>query len=313
MDIIKLQAELAHFCRDQTLTLETNLHRRAQALDFLAFLGEVLRVERGHTPAIQLLQKQAVELQTQLEAVNDQLFQQARAAIRAGTLAGQPLRHYLNGFTDDRAEGTDRVYMSYDGLDVLVDGLFDLKQAPSPTLTPAIEMVHCEETPARLLLDLIDHTTFRPSDVFYDLGSGLGQVVMLVHLLTGVRAKGVEIEPAFCNFARQQAQSLGLTNVTFINTDARTADYSDGTHFFMFTPFRGHLLQTVLRRLQQEAQQRPIRLYTFGSCTPHAAEQPWLRPVTADARHEYKLVIFESLSTPLVQGRSHFMIPVARL
>ena len=313
MDIIKLQAELAHFCSDQTLTLETNLHRRAQALDFLAFLGEVLRVERRLTPDGQMIKQQATQLQTQIEAVNHQIFQQARTAIQAGVLKGHALRDYLNGFTDYRAERSNQVYMGYDGLDVLVDGLFDLQEAPAPTLSPTVEMVHCEETPARLLLDLVDHTTFTPSDVFYDLGSGLGQVVMLVHLLTGVRAKGVEIEPAFCHFARQQAHSLALTNVTFINTDARTADYSDGTHFFMFTPFRGHLLQTVLGRLQEEAQQRLIRLYTFGSCTPHVAGQPWLRPVTVDARHEYKLVIFESLSTPLVQDCCHFMIPVARL
>lgn len=295
MDILELQAELAHFRSDHTLPVETNLHRRAEALDFLAFLGDVLRMKRDYTPAMQMLQREAGQLQTELEAVNRQIFQQARTAIQAGTLTGQVLRHYLNGFTAYSAENSECVYMSYDGLDVLVDGLFALKEAPAPTLTPAIEMVHCEETPARLLLDLIDHTTFRPTDVFYDLGSGLGQVVLLVHLLTGVRAKGVEIEPAFCDFARQQAQRLGLVNVAFINTDARTADYHDGTHFFMFTPFRGHLLQTVLRRLQQEAQQRPIRLYTFGSCTPRVAEQSWLRPVTVDARHEYKLVIFESL------------------
>jgi Histone methylation protein DOT1 len=294
VELLKLQAELDNFLYDQNLMVETNLHRRAKALDFLTFLGDVLRRERDNTAVVQKLQSKASQLQIQLETRNQQIFQQVRTAIQAGTLTGQPLRHYLNGFTDYKVESRDGVYISYDGLDVLVDGLFALKNAPAPTLTPAIDMVHCEETPARVLLDLIDHTTFTPTDVFYDLGSGLGQVVLLVHLLTGVRAKGVEIEPAFCAFARQQAQELGLRNVAFINTDARTADYQDGTHFFMFTPFRGPLLQAVLHRLQQEAQHRPIRLYTFGSCSPRVAEQPWLRPITVDARHEYKLVIFES-------------------
>lgn len=295
VDIQDLQAELADFLHDNTLSTETNLYRRAEALDFLTFLHDVLHMERRRTLMTQRLQQQAEQIQTQLEAVNARLFHQVRTAIQTGVFTGVALRHYLDQFTDYRPENNDRVYMSYDGLDLLVDGIFRLKTAPAPTLTPAAEMVHCEETPARVLLDLVDHINFTPTDVFYDLGSGLGQVVMLVHLLTGVRAKGVEVEPVFCDFARQQAQELGLTQVEFINADARRAAYRDGTLFFMFTPFRDRLLQTVLDRLQQEAQQRLIRLCTFGSCTPHVAEQRWLRPITPDARHEYKLVIFESL------------------
>jgi SAM-dependent methyltransferase len=251
-------------------------------------------MERQRTPAVQTLHQQATHLQEQLTAINTRLFQQARMAMQSGALTGAAFRHYLNQFTNYTPTHGDHVYMSYDGLDVLVDGLFQLKTAPAATLAATVEMVHCEETPARVLLDLVDHTPLTPADVFYDLGSGLGQVVLLVHLLTDVRAKGVEIEPAFCTFAHQQAQSLGLTDVAFLNSDARTADYSDGTLFFMFTPFRGQLLQSVLNRLQQEAQQRPIRLCTFGSCSPCVADQSWLRPVTPDTRHEYKLAIFES-------------------
>lgn len=294
MDLQELQAELTDYLTDDALLADANLLRRAEALDFITFLHDVLRMERRRTPAVQTLHQEATHLQERLTAINTRLFQQARTAVQSGVLTGAAFRHYLNGFTDYTPTHGDHVYMSYDGLDVLVDGLFELKTAPAATLTTTVEMVHCEETPARVLLDLVDHTPLTSADVFYDLGSGLGQVVLLVHLLTGVRAKGVEIEPAFCTFAQQQAQSLGLTEVAFLNSDARTADYSDGTLFFMFTPFRGQLLQSVLDRLQQEAQQRPIRLCTFGSCSPRVADQSWLRPVTPDARHEYKLVIFES-------------------
>lgn len=294
MDLQDLQAELASYLTDSTLLAEANLQRRAEALDFLTFLHDVLRAERRPTPVHQALYQQASQLQSQLERVNAALFQQIRTAIQSKRLMGDALRHYVDQFTDYRPQSSDRIYMSYDGLDVLMDGLFQLKRAPAATLPPAIEMVHCEETPARVLLDLIDHAPLTPRDVFYDLGSGLGQVVMLVHLLTGVRAKGIEVEPAFCTFAQGQAQDLSVTGVEFINIDARTADYNDGTLFFMFTPFRGHLLQQVLARLQQVARHHPIRLCTFGPCTPRVADQPWLRPVTPDARHEYKLVIFES-------------------
>ena len=294
MDLQELQVELTAFLNDSTLTVAHKLQRRAEALDFLTFLQEVLRMERRPTPAMRHLQQQAVHLQHQLETVNAQLFEQLCTAIQSGTLLGSDLRRYVDQFTDYRPQNSDRVYISYDGLDVLVDGLFQLKSAPATTITPAVEMVHCEETPARVLLDLIDHTLLTQTDVFYDLGSGLGQVVLLVHLLTGVKAKGVEVEPAFCAFAQAQAKRLGLTEVTFINSDARTADYSDGTLFFMFTPFRGQLLQSVLERLRQIAQHHPIRLCTFGTCTPHVADQTWLRPLSPNPRHEYKLGIFES-------------------
>ena len=294
MDLQELQVELTAFLNDSTLLAEHKLQQRAEALDFLTFLQDVLRMERRPTPAIRHLQQQALHLQSQLETVNAHLFEQLCMAIQSGTLRGNALRGYVDQFTDYRLQKSDGVYMSYDGLDVLVDGLFQLKRAPAATIPPTVEMVHCEETPARVLLDLIDHTPLTQTDVFYDLGSGLGQVVMLVHLLTGVKAKGVEVEPVFCAFAQAQATRLGLPEVTFINTDARMADYSDGTLFFMFTPFRGQLLQNVLERLHQVAHHHPIRLCTFGSCTPRVADQSWLRPVTPDARHEYKLAIFES-------------------
>ncbi|MEZ4862612.1 MAG: hypothetical protein R3C14_14960 [Caldilineaceae bacterium] len=294
MDLNDLRAELDAYANDPRLTVPDNLYARAEALDFLHFVREMARIEQDKTPEGAQLQQDAQRLAKKLTALNNQLFQAARTAIRQGTLTGIALRHYCDRFTAYRPGLGDWVYTSYDGLDVLFDGIFQLKQAPTPTLLPTAEMVRCEETPARVLLAMVDQVALGADDLFYDLGSGLGQVVMAVHLLTGVAAKGVEIEPAFCTFAQRQAQALGLTGVTFLNQDARQVDYQDGTVFFLFTPFRGQLLQTVLARLQKVAQQHVIRLCTFGPCTPHVAAQPWLHPITPAARHEYKLVIFES-------------------
>ena len=119
---------------------------------------------------------------------------------------------------------------------------------------------------------------------------------MLVNLLTGMAARGVEVEPAFVDFATAQATSLQLNAVTFLNCDARTADYRDGTIFFLFTPFCGDMLRTVLARLQEVAADHPIRICTFGPCTPRVAEQGWLRPCHGNPQHEYQLVIFCSKS-----------------
>jgi SAM-dependent methyltransferase len=138
-------------------------------------------------------------------------------------------------------------------------------------------MVHLEFTPVSAILEMIDQVSFGADDVFYDIGSGLGQVALLVAWLTDSQSRGVEIDPGYCCQAQRLAAKFGVTNVQFVQADACTADYSDGTIFFMFTPFIGQMLQGVLARLQDEAAKRPITLCTYGTVTSDVAELPWLR------------------------------------
>jgi SAM-dependent methyltransferase len=191
----------------------------------------------------------------------------------------------------------------YDGFDLLVDGLLEIELQPRETQERDPEMVHYEPTPARAILRLIDLAELGPDDVFFDLGSGLGRVAILVNLLTGIRTVGVEYEPAYWAYACSRARGLGLTSVEFIRADVRDVDYANGTVFFMFTPFRGKLLQTVLDRLEQEARIRPLRICTYGSCTLYAYHQKWLQPVDKDANHEYSLAVFHSLPPDLLCQR----------
>lgn len=294
MDIHELQVEVNRWQQRSDLMAEQQLLARAAALDFLRFAEEMIQMQGPLTPEAQQVRAAAASFAATLTTVNQALFTRIRSGMQAGTLRDAALRTYLNQFTSYGTAVCDGVYTSYDGLDVLLDGLFALPEAPAPIRTLDAEMVHCEETPARAILDLIDHVGWQPQDIFYDLGSGLGQVVMLVHLLTGIEARGVEVEPAFVAFAAAQAHALNLAPVTFLNIDARAADYRDGTIFFLFTPFRGEILRTVLSRLQLVAQTHLIRVCTFGFCTPRVAEQPWLHPLYGDPQHEYRLVIFES-------------------
>src|SRR5206468_2904352 len=113
---------------------------------------------------------------------------------------------------------------------------------PDATRGSDPEMVHYEPTPARVILDLVDHAGLRADDVLYDLGSGLGQVVILVNLLTGIPTRGVECQSALCAAARGYAEGLGLWDVAFVEADARAVDFADGTMFYLFTPFRGRML-----------------------------------------------------------------------
>jgi len=126
------------------------------------------------------------------------------------------------------------------------------------------------------------------------LGSGLGQVTILINLLAGITARGIEFEPAFCDYAGDCAANLSLSNVTFINADARKADYSEGTVFFMFTPFRGEILQEVLEMLRKESLRRKIKIITYGPCTPLVAFQNWLNFATPGGNDLYRLGFFSS-------------------
>ena len=138
------------------------------------------------------------------------------------------------------------------------------------------EIVFYQPTPARHIFALITGASISASDVLIDLGSGLGHVPMLVSACTGARSIGVELEPSFVACARQCADRLNLSKVSFHEEDARRADLSSGTVFYLYTPFTGSILQAVMNSLRKRAEVRPIKICTFGPCTPTIAEEPWL-------------------------------------
>jgi SAM-dependent methyltransferase len=139
-----------------------------------------------------------------------------------------------------------------------------------------------QPTPARVIFALVAHAHLSAHDVFYDLGAGLGRVALLVGLLTDAQARGIEFEPAYCAYAQERAHSLNLSRVTFLNVDAREANYTDGTFFFLYTPFTGRILQAVLATRNRGPY--PSHHYCrVCACTSDVARQPWLRPVVEQA------------------------------
>lgn len=276
------------------LVLE-NFASRAQALDELEFhvldrLDGLLAT--APSAALSCLRTRALALQTEFEALDDQLFQQLRATIRTGHYTPAGLRALLATYAGPASLDNYPAATSYDGLDVLTNGLFTKLAEPLEAAAREPGMVYYQKTPARIILELAAKLTSQ--DVFYDLGSGLGQVPLLVRLLSGATAIGVEIEPAYCRYAQVNADALRLTRVHFINADARSVSYADGSAFFLFTPFTGHLLQTVLNQLQQVAQQKPLRLFSYGPGTLALTQQPWLRRLDPPDSHLYQLTEFWS-------------------
>jgi hypothetical protein len=81
--------------------------------------------------------------------------------------------------------------------------------------------------------------------------------------------------------------------VTFAQQDARTADLAAGTVFYLYTPFLGTILRAVLDALRREAASRPIRICTFGPCTPIIAREPWLLETTGTLAED-RIAVFRT-------------------
>jgi SAM-dependent methyltransferase len=127
----------------------------------------------------------------------------------------------------------------------------------------------------------------RADDVFVDLGCGLGKVVMLAALVTGAKARGIEVQPALVERARAAAARLGI-DARFDCADARDADLDDGTVFYLYTPFTGPVLAAVLDRLRGVAERRAIVVCALG----HDLAATWL--VRRELDH-FWLTIYDSV------------------
>jgi len=228
------------------------------------------------------LQLRATRLLADLEAADARFFARVRARLARGMYTRSGIIRSL--WRHDEAS-----LAGYAPLDVLLAGLFDAGELPDE-LPQAPEMVAYQPAPGRAILSLLEEV--RDDDVVYDLGSGLGRVVLCVALLTAARAKGVEFQPSFCAYATRAAQHVNA-RADFLALDARAADLSDGTLFFLYTPFRGALLRGVLGKLQAVAARHALRVCTFGPCTTEVANEKWLHLRSGSASRD-ELAIFDS-------------------
>ncbi|HEY5371772.1 MAG TPA: class I SAM-dependent methyltransferase [Hanamia sp.] len=296
MSISEIQSHFEEIEKDVALLDEKNFDQRMEAIDFIEFCiidqVEMSLQKTGQPNELILLRHRAGKIKLELEKINVSLFQKIRANIRRGEHRGKRFRdlvdQYVNLHNEQRSE------TGYDNLDIFINGLFSLCDMPELTTELQTEMVYYQKTPARIVFEMVEKVHFTSNDIFFDLGSGLGQAAILVNLLTGARAIGVEFEPAFSEYAQNCAGGLNIPVVTFLNVDAREADYSEGTVFFMFTPFIGKMLQEVLELLKKESLLRKIKIITYGPCTAMVASQSWLTGTIKRNNDIYKLAFFNS-------------------
>lgn len=297
--VYEIQSDIEDIRNNSALYKETNFDDRVQAIDYIEF-NIIDRIEgllqaTGQPEELTTLKQDAERVKGQLESITDNLFRRLRADIRAGVCSGTALKGQIDKYIRRNTTGDGpQDHIGYDSLDVFINGLLLNHPAPIETKDREPEMVNYQPTPARIILELVEKADLTGQDVFYDLGSGLGQVPILVNLLSGAKAKGVEFEPAFCDYARACAADLNLSRVEFINADARQADYADGTVFFMYTPFEGRLMNQVLEKLREKSRVRTIKLFTYGSCTLPVSRQSWLKCVNQKEQPVEGITFFRS-------------------
>lgn len=261
--------------RDASLREPARLRERSDALDWLDTCL-ALGVSAAGDDAV--LRQRIEALAAELQAVDDALSAQIRQAIRRGEGA-QALRAWMAAAESgpDADDSSDR----YDHLDNLISGVLAIRESSEPIVPLDLGMVFYQPTPARHIFDALARLALDERDVLVDLGSGMGHVPLLAAICSPARCIGVEWQGAYVASARRCAQDLGLARAAFVQGDARQANLSTGTVFYLYTPFDGDMLRVMLDRLAAEARNRPIRLCTHGPCTERVARESWLRPVGA--------------------------------
>src|SRR5262249_23074790 len=126
------------------------------------------------------------------------------------------------------------------------------------------------------IVAMVREVPLSPHDEIVDLGSGLGRVLILAHLLSGARARGVVIQEPLVRSARTRCSQLALGSVSFVH--AHAADIAlDGSIFYLYAPFNGEMLTRVVRRIEEVARRRPIVVCAVGL---EFRGELWLRPRT---------------------------------
>jgi SAM-dependent methyltransferase len=173
-----------------------------------------------------------------------------------------------------------------------------------PSTPPGEDLIGYHASGVAPVVRMLMEVPVVADDVVVDLGAGLGKVTLLTRLLTGATARGVELQPALVDRAREAAARRGV-DVSFSQGDARHADLDDGTVFFLYLPFTGAVLAEVARRLCEVASRRAIVVCSLGMELDR--EAPWLARRPTDS---FWLTIYVSIVPGAAPRPRHQRSPI---
>lgn len=300
----ELQAQIRAIDEDRALDEEQNFVAREDARRVLerrvvsALERLIDDADKGERKRLRAVKRAALHVKSRLEQTNEVLFETFRTGLESASFSPDQVLERFSGYIDRSQEEEWGDPPRYDHLDTFVDGVFRIGVLPREQREPDPEMVLYQPTPARIVVDMVQRLGLGPDDVFYDLGSGVGRVTILAALLSDAHARGVEYETAYAEYAQRRVKDLNLARIAFINADARDVNYADGTVFFLYTPFKGKILQRVLALLRHEARNRRIRVCTYGPGTFELIEEGGFTCIDEFAPDIHRVAIFEHSKSP---------------
>lgn len=184
--------------------------------------------------------------------IDRMFFEDARERIRSGALRGDTLFDWLKETTERvRNIRNKRVFLEQlFGFDLLLPYPGPAARNPDFVFFQPTQMCR---------LFLVCNFVKQREGVFYDLGSGRGDVAILVSLVSNMRVKGIELQPALVEEARKRARELS-SDAEFIRADVRDIDISDGDIFYLYNPFVGDILRTMIGHIRKISERKHITM-----------------------------------------------------
>jgi SAM-dependent methyltransferase len=216
-------------------------------------------------------------------------LEQVYASIRATALREhEPIRKRIRERQLDRAAFLGQLERTPLELrDHLVEEILDIAYPPLQRVALPPDAVSYSPSGLAEILFVVAEGKLGPGRVFVDLGCGLGKVVLLISLLTGADAYGVELDPHLVEHARSAADSLGLARAHFSVGDIRTLPLPLADVYYMFIP--SHRSVHVAARLEPVAAKKPLQLFAQAL---DLERLPWLKSAP---RASYWLKAYDSI------------------
>lgn len=182
-----------------------------------------------------------------------------RSEIRSGALRGERFLEKL-----ERVEPSER--------DRWLERLLGIDTPPRGSQRPQGDLLGYNPSGVGAVLQLIRELPIGAQDVFVDIGSGLGKVTTLVHLVCGARALGLERNAELVELAKACSSALGLDAVSHAVGDARCQALG-GSVYFLYLPFTGAALERAMSVLETETRGRRVTICCLGL---DLGRYPWL-------------------------------------
>ena len=140
-----------------------------------------------------------------------------------------------------------------------------------------------------------------PEDVFLDLGCGMGRPLALAATFPFRRLIGVELSEQLCEVARENLSHCENEGVDVEVLCQKAEHYvidDDVTVLYMFNPFRGKTLTTVIENLKSSLRRQPRKL-TLIYVLPQSQANPfddaaWLEKKVDAPSEGLRLVIYNT-------------------